>query len=259
MQAALGDLFQGALHWPQWLTLANYDVLLRFRRSVLGPLWITISFAITIAALGLVYRRVLHEDLKDYLPYLAVGLILWNFISQTLQEGCDAFIADLAVLRQTYVPRSTCVYRVLWRNLLVLAMNATVIPVVFLLSGLTIGPAILWAVPGLALLLLNLAWLTFALALVSTRFRDVPRLVASILQLSLFITPVIWRAGMSGDLRALTIWNPLHHVIEIVRAPILGQMPEALSWIAASALAVIGCALTAMLFARYRWRITYWL
>ena len=94
------------MNWPQWLTLAHYDIVQRFRRSVLGPLWITLSFGMMVAALGAVYSTILGEEPRRYVPYLAAGLIIWGFIASTIQQGCEVFIQEASVLWQIYLPKA---------------------------------------------------------------------------------------------------------------------------------------------------------
>lgn len=259
MAAALNDIREGLMHWPQWFTLGNFEIRLRFRRTVLGPLWTTLSFAILVTALGYVYGRVLGEDSQTYLPYLAIGLFVWGFIASTVQEGCIAFTDASAVLKQLYIPRSILIYRTLWRNLILLGFNAAVVAVVLIVHGPHAGEmAVPLALAGLVLLSLNLAWITLALAMAGARLRLVPRLVQTALPIAMLATPVIWRPA-TESLRQVAAWNPLYWAIELVRAPLLGEPVAPRLWaVAIGALIAGGCA-TLAAFSLARPRITYWL
>lgn len=256
---ALADIASGARAWPLWIELGNHDIRNRFQRSRLGPIWAAAPLAVTAASLGVVYARVLDKSLETYLPYVTAGLIIWNFIAATLQEGCNAFVVEAGVLWQTYIPRSLCLYRVLWRNLIVLGVNCTVFAGAALLVSLHPSWNMLFALPGLALLCANLFWVCMFLALLGTRFRDVSRVVAILLQLGLLVTPILWDAGSDPMLQTVRMINPLYHAIELVRAPLLGTVPEPTTWIAALFVLIAGWGMTIAVFARYRWRITYWL
>lgn len=245
--------------WPLWFTLGNFDVVQRFRRTALGPLWVTLSFGILIAMLTVVYGQVLHMERRVYVPYLTAGLVAWNFIALVLQEASDAFIVEAPILWQTYIPRSACVFRVLWRNLLVLGLNALIFLLAAVFFRLHFTLSMFLAVPGLLLLCINLLWISLLLALVSVRFRDFPRLVALTLQLLLLLSPVIWRADATPKLRMLAQWDPLYHAIELLRSPLLGLSPSRSTWTISVCAALAGGAFTAYLFGRYRHRITYWL
>lgn len=259
LPAALADIREGLRQWPLWFTLGNFEIRLRFRRTLLGPLWNTLSFAVLVAALGTVYGRVLQEDVRTYLPYLALGLFSWVFIAATVQEACIAFVDASAVLTQLYVPRSVVVYRTLWRNLVLLGFNAGVVVVVLIVCGTPVRAATMpLALAGLTLLTFNLAWIALALAVAGARLRLVGRLVQTALPIAMLATPVIWRP--SGEaLRRVAEWNPLYWAIELVRAPLLGEPVSVLAWAVAIAVALMGGGATLVAFSLARPRITYWL
>jgi ABC-type polysaccharide/polyol phosphate export permease len=258
LAAAIADIVQGARHWPQWYTLGNLDIKLRFRRSGLGPLWTTVSFAILTAALGFVYSRVLGEDAASYLPYIVLGLFTWTFLATTLQEACDAFVHAEHVLKQLYVDRSTLIYRALWRNLVLLGLNALVVAAALALCRVPLHASALLAIPGLAILCLNLAWAALLLAVATARFRAVSRLVHTALPIAMLVTPVIWRP-VTGSLRVLAEANPLYFAVELVRGPILGTPPGPAIWGAALACAFAGSLLAVLVLSASRTRIPYWL
>ncbi|MEA3066196.1 MAG: lipopolysaccharide transport system permease protein [Sphingomonadales bacterium] len=256
--AAWADIAEGARHWPQWFTLAGFDIKLRFRRTGLGPLWSTLSFCVFAGALGLVYGRVLGEEVTSYLPYVVLGLFVWTFIATTLQEACDAFIHAEHVLKHLYVPKSTLIYRTLCRNLILLAFNLIAVAAVLLLCGTRLPPAAALAVAGLVILCLNLLWISLLLALFTARFRALSRIVHVGLPIGMLVTPVIWRPALP-TLRELANWNPLHFAIELVRGPILGETPDAWVWIAVLAFTLAGALLAFLTFSAFRSRIPYWL
>jgi ABC-type polysaccharide/polyol phosphate export permease len=258
LAAALADVVEGARHWPPWLTLAWFDIKLRFRRTGLGPLWSTLSFCVFAGALGLVYGRVLGEQVASYLPYLVLGLFVWTFIATTLQEACDAFVHAEHVLKHLYVPKSTLIYRTLCRNLVLLAFNSLAVVAVLLLCGTPLPPGAAAALAGLGILCLNLLWISLLLALFTARFRALSRVVHVGLPIGMLVTPVIWRPATPA-LRELAGWNPLHFAVELVRGPILGDSPAAWIWIAALACTLAGSLVALLAFAAFRSRIPYWL
>lgn len=258
LRAALDDAVEGALHWPQWFTLGNIDIKLRFRRSGLGPLWSTLSFAVLAAALGFVYSRLFGERISDYLPYVVLGLFVWAFIASTLQEACDVFVVAEHALKQFYVPRTTLVYRALWRNLVLLGLNSAVVVAVLALCGARPGPAAPLALAGIAILLLNLFPAALLLALATARFRAVSRIVQTGLPIGMLVTPVLWRP-FTPELRRIAEINPLHHAIELVRGPLLGAPPPLAVWLACTGSAVILLLAGLLAFGAARHRIAYWL
>ena len=256
---AWDDLVEGGRRWRLWSRLGWHDIRKRYRRSVLGPFWLTLSMAVMVASLGLIYGTLFRLDLEGYLPFLAVGLATWTFIASFLSEGCVSFIELEPLIKNVRIPMSVHILRVLWRNLIIFGHNIVIFCVVALVFRVWSGATGLLSLVGLALLLVNAGWIMLLLGMVCTRFRDVPPIVGSVIQLLFFVTPVMWKPELLGDRRYLMVLNPLHHLIEIIRAPLLGQTPGWESWAVAGLFALAGWVFTFVCFTRFRKRIAYWL
>ena len=237
------------------------DVKQRYRRSKVGPFWLTISMGVTVATIGIVFGSIFGSPMQEYLPFLACGLILWGFISATLTDGCNGFISADAVIKQLPIPLAIHVLRVMWRNIIMLAHNIVILPIVFLVFLKPIDWSIVLVIPGLALLFVNLAWVSLVLAIVCARYRDIPQIVASVLQVCFYLTPIMWMPSQMKHPIAAKFMelNPIFHLLEIVRAPILGTPPTLTNWIVALLLAVVGWVATLAFYGRYKHRVAYWL
>ena len=259
---ALGDIVQGARARYLWGMLGWQDIRRRYRRSVLGPFWLTISMGVLVAALGTLYGALLKVDSAVYVPYLALGFIVWTLISGLITDGCTAFISAESIIKQTNVPLSVHVYRMVWRNLIIFFHNAAIFVVVAALFAVWSGWTGLLALPGLVLLCLNGIWVGLLLGIVSARFRDVPPIAASVVRILFFATPIIWMPElMPGRALVLAVvldFNPFFHFVDLVRAPLLGQAPELASWLAVTGITLGGWVVTFALFRNYRRRIAYW-
>ena len=257
--AAFADLGESLRKPYLWRGLAWFDIKQRFRRSVLGPLWITLTMAALIAGMGPLYAAIFDLELQTYLPYLALGVIVWGYISTTTIEACNAFIAGAGVIRQTRVPLSSFVLRTVWRNLIVLAFNGVLAAGVVVYAGVPSAGHLLQALLGLVLLGLASLGAGFLIGVFCTRYRDMQQLIGSLLQMLMFLTPVFWRADQLQKRSAVVDWNPAYYFLEAVRGPLLGsEVPLNVYWIAAGITAALLAAGVA-LFARYRLRIVYWL
>lgn len=237
------------------------DIRQRYRRSAVGPFWITLSMGIMIASIGLVFGQLFDAPMAEFLPFLAAGIILWTLIQTSLTEGCTSFIEGQAIIKQLPVPLFIHVMRVIWRNIIMLGHNLLILPVLFLLLGRPVTLTTFLFLPGLALATFLLAAAALALGIVSTRFRDLPTITASILQVLFYVTPIIWMPSLLPE-RAGTGFldlNPLYHVLEITRGPLLGEIPPVESWLVVAALSVVTWFIAVGLFARYRTRIAFWL
>lgn len=255
---AATDLAEGAAKSWLWTALAVQDIKLRYRGSILGPLWITISTAVMVTMMGALYAKLFHSATSVYLPFVTVGLVMWQFVSTIVTEGCNTFLIAQGVVQQVRLPFSLHAYRLVSRNLLVLAHNVVIIPVVFLLFRVSVDWHALLALPALLVLAVNGIWISIFFGMVSARFRDVPPIVLSFVQVVFFVTPIFWSPDLLGRWKPLAQLNPLFAAIDIVRAPLLGTAPAPYSWLVMLVVTVFCGGATFALFARFRARIAFW-
>lgn len=258
---AVEDLVRGLSNMQLWGRLGWLDVKRRYRRTTIGPFWTSITLAIYVVSVGTVGAALWHQNIYDYLPFLVSGMIVWTFVSTVTVEACNLFVAGQALFRSVRFDYSILAYAMVWRNFLILMHNFVVyFLVVFLLKPSLLGLTILLALPGLALVLVNAAWITLLLGLVCLRFRDVQPLVASAIQISMFVTPLFWPAATLTGVRRFVFadLNPLYHVLDIVRSPLVGQAPSAITYCVMIGMTVGGWWLTFAMFKRFRKRIAYW-
>jgi ABC-2 type transport system permease protein len=261
---AADDLSGGWRQRQLWGHLAWQDIRQRYRRSVLGPIWITISMAVTAIALGILYAGLFGNDLSVQLPYILVGFIVWAFISGCISEGSEVFIANEGLIKQLPAPLSVHVYRLVWRQILFFAHNLIVYAVMFVFFPQPLNWGSLLAIPAFVLLAVNGAWVALLLGIVTTRFRDLAPITQSLVQLLFFLTPIVWiyqdlldNAAIASRAR-LVEFNPLLHFIEIIRQPMLGQEQHLRHWVVVGVITVVGWALTLVALRRFRSRIAYW-
>jgi ABC-type polysaccharide/polyol phosphate export permease len=241
--------------------LAVEDVRQRYRRSVLGPFWLTITQGMLIGSLAFVFGFVLGSGLSTLLPSLAIGMILWTFISTSVLDACICFISAEQIIKQLPIPLFVQIQRVVLRNIVILLHNAVLIPAILAFSGVGFSWANFVAIPGFVLLVANLLWSSLLAAVICTRFRDMPQIIGNMLQVGFYLTPVIWLPELlsSGHHRLVLDLNPCYHLLEIVRAPLLGRLPMAESWLVSGVMAVLGWLVALFTFSRYRHWIPYWL
>lgn len=243
------------------ITLGLYDIRSRYRRSAIGPFWLTISMGVMIASVGLVFGEIFNSPMKEFLPFLAVGIILWTFITGTINEGCMGFIDAEGMIKQLSIPLFVYILRVLWRNLLIFAHNILILPLVLFAMGKGIGPEAMIAIPGLLLVALCLGWVALLSAMLCARYRDLAQIFASGLQIIFYLTPIIWMPSLLPNrMDAYFLqFNPFYHMLEIIRSPLLGSVPSIASWLVVLGIVVVGWSFTLVVYSRLRYRVVYWL
>ena len=223
--AAWDDLVEGMSKSWMWSAMAMQDIRMRYRGSLLGPFWLTISMVIMIAAMGVIYARLFNMEITRYLPFLTVGLVIWNFVSTVIIEGCQTFLSAQNVITQVRMPFSVHAWRTVYRNLIVLAHNTVIVPLVLIIFHVPVGWTVIFIVPALVILTINGLWISILLGMISARYRDVPPIVMSFVQVIFFITPIFWPPEALGIWMQALPLNPLFAAVDVVRAPLLGAAP----------------------------------
>jgi ABC-type polysaccharide/polyol phosphate export permease len=241
-----------------WLSLGWNDIVQRYRGSILGPFWLTITTAVFIGGLGPLYAGIFGLAVESYLPSMAVGVLIWGFISSVMTESCRAFIDAAPIMKQVRLPRMTILLHMLWRNVIIFAHNLPVLLGVSIYCAVPVNANLLAVVPGFVLLMLNLTWIAVLLAIVCLRYRDVVQIVSSVLLLGFFVTPVMWNPKLQSVPAWIVYANPFAAFIEIVRAPLLGLPIEMASILMAIGSLLVGGTAAALLFARARKQLIYW-
>ena len=253
------DIVDGLKAVHVWGVLGLHDIRQRYRRSVLGPFWFTLSTLVMVSVLGALYATLLQQEISNYVSFLAVGLVIWQYIAAVTNEGCSAFTTVDYLIKQVRLPLTVHVVREVWRNFLILLHSLPVVVILLIAFGRIPGWGCLSAILGLVALFLNGVWIGVVFGIVCTRFRDIPPIVTNLIQVAFFFTPVMWSPEIIGDRSWIAEYNPLYHIIEIVRAPLLGRPVAAQSWLWVGAMLVIGFAAAQFLMNRYRSRVPYWL
>lgn len=265
LERALADVSAGLSRWRLAAALARLDIRNRYRGSVLGPFWMTASMAVMIVGIGLLYSTLFKMTLREYLPWLAVSLLVWTTINQIVTDACTAFTSSEGVIRQVPLPFVVHVLRFVFRNAIMAAHSLPLIVVVFLACTLMPGEApvlpgteALLALPGLLLLALNACAVGLFLGMVCARFRDIPQIVVNVMQLFFFLSPVLWKPALLGELQVFLPLNPFFALMETVRGPLVEGGAPAVIWLAALAYTGAACAIAFLFFVRFRGRIAFW-
>lgn len=255
----LNDVIRSFARPPLWVTLGWYDFKLRYRRTYLGPLWELLVVGTWVAGLGLLFGRLLGETRPDYLVYLAAGVIVWSYISSTLTTGGGVFTSNARAISSINNPLYTYVLRNVVEHWTKLAVHLPVLIAVMAWKGSEVGWGMLWALPGLAMLLAASLWSVPLLGFVGARYRDLAQMIRAGMRFLFFATPVFWYADGLGDRDYLAQLNPFTHYLELVRAPLTGETATLVSWAVVASINAVGLAAFAATYSPLRRRLTLWI
>lgn len=255
---AVRDVVDGLKLHRVWMMLARMDIKQRYRRSVLGPFWITITMIIWILAIGPLYSHLLGIGSAEFIPYLAMGIITWGLISGVILDGAAAFVDAENLVRSVKLPYTVHILRLLYRNLVIFAHNLLAFVPFMIFLGIRPQWSWLAAIPGVGLIVLAGLPTAFLLGTLSARYRDLQQMIASIVQLAFFMTPIFWKAELLKDRSYLADYNPFQLLLEGVRRPIVEGIPPSGTYLRIGVLLVLLYLLAAPFFARYRRRLAFW-
>jgi ABC-type polysaccharide/polyol phosphate export permease len=259
-QMAFRDLRASAERFDLARSLAWHDVVSRYRGSILGPLWITLSMGLMILGIGVLWGGLFRVPVHEFIPFVAVGIVFFGFVTTTINEGCETFVQAAGMLSQTSLPMFTFVWRTVLRNLINLGHHVVIVAAVLVWGGLWAGANYGGALLGFLFLMINVAWVSMLVAIISARFRDIPQAVASITQAAGIMTPVYWPPDRIPPKYHLILdLNPFYHLLEAVRAPLLGRAVAPHTYLILAVMAVVGWALVFSIFANTRRRIVHYL
>ena len=255
----LKDIVRSFSRPPLWVTLGWYDFMLRYRRTYLGPLWELLVVGTWVVGLGLLFGRLLGETRDDYLVYLSAGVIVWSYISSTLTTGAAVFTSNARAISSINNPLYTYVLRNVVEHWTKLAVHLPVLIAVMAWKGADAGWQMLWALPGLAMLLAASLWSVPLLGFVGARYRDLAQMIRAGMRFLFFATPVFWYADGLGDRDYLAQFNPFTHYLELVRAPLTGETATLVSWAVVASINAAGLAAFAATYSPLRRRLTLWI
>jgi len=261
-QLAAADLREGIRLYQLIWALAFSDIKLRYRGSAIGPFWLTISTGIQIGAMAFLYADLFHTDIHTYLPFLTVSIILWGYLSSIVTDGCTCFSSSDALIKGTRMPFLIHAVRSVLRNTIILAHNIIVVAIVLVIMGGHQSAYSFAAIPGFLLWLVDGVAVSLFLGAVCARFRDIPQIIAALMQIAFFVTPIMWQANiLNGHPGAelLIRLNPFGYILDVVRNPLLGDpltVPMIANALGISAVVVLVSLIS---FARFRGRIAFWI
>lgn len=255
---ALEDWRDGIRNYDVWMHLAVSDIRMKYRRTAIGPFWITASTGLTILAISLVFSRLLGRSMADFVPYASAGIISWYFIASALNEGCIAIVSNATIYKSISAPFSYAILRMLTRGLIVFSHNFLIFVVVAVVLGINFLPNIPQLLLGLVLVTINLGWMVTVLAVLTTRYRDIQQLIGAVITILFLVTPIFWEKKALSETWIFQL-NPFTYFIDALREPLLSGDGGGFACLVLCGFAVVGWTLAMVVFGYGQRRIIFWL
>jgi homopolymeric O-antigen transport system permease protein len=255
------DFYASVTGKVYWLYSSWIDILLSYRSTILGPLWIPIGNAVFVFAVGSLYGRVvLTHGSNIYLAYLAVGVTLFYFTSQSVTGSTFVFLANKSDILDGASTYTDVILKLITKNFIYLLHNSFIVFIAIIVSKIAMSLAALLILVTLPLVLLNLVWMCVILSILGARYPDLEELLRSAMRLMFFLTPILWIPHQHGAVvDALLYLNPFYYFLEAIRTPLLyGQVPYFEIGMLIAALP-IGWVAASLLYARTRHWVALWL
>jgi ABC-type polysaccharide/polyol phosphate export permease len=237
------------------------EVKARYKRTLIGPFWTSLSMAIFVVSFGLIGSRLWGNEVAHYMPFFCAGYLTWILISTIIGESKAIFTQNREILLSTPVPMHVFVFELVIRNYVVFLHHLVVYVLVLAFFSYNPGWGVLLMIPGAMIIFVASVAFSMIWGIACTRYQDLGQLSQSILQIIFFVTPIMWPIDRLTGTAAqwLVDYNPMYHFVEMMRAPMLGKVPSTYSYIFTLTCCVVLILFAMHLFRRFRHRIVFWI
>lgn len=259
LTGALNDMIDGVKLAPLWIRLGWDQTLSRFRRTVLGPFWLSANLLAISISLSLVWGGLMGVDYRTTFAHTISGILVWSVVGGAIGEGAGVFIASAGTMTSQKLPLSFHIFLVMFRILV--NFLAQLITMWVVLAVLQLGAVPAWPLLfSLPIVFLTTAMISLIIAFPATRYRDFAQLVGFVLQLLFFVTPIFWVPSPASRHQMLIAkYNPFAHLVGLLRDPLLGVLPRRSDWEWSLSTLILMTALAVVMLALFRKRVVFWL
>lgn len=258
LKKLLPDLISPILEPNIWMTIGYLDVLQSYRRSFLGPIWITLSIAIQAFAMTFIFGALFGVPTKEYSQFIVTGLIAWSWLLSMLTESGNVFIVNAKYIKETAISKPILIWSSAFRLMIISAHNLILFAFLVVTGSIAFSYIHLF-IPAIFLLYFLLSIpLTLIMGILFARYRDIPRLISSTIVILMFITPIFWKAEMLGGIRGKIVQlNPFMYLIEGIRKPMMGIYNES-EFLVFMAIFIVVWTVGIFVYKKYSNSVVFW-
>lgn len=254
------DMKESLKLWRLACSMAWLDIKLRYKGSLLGPLWMTCTSGVMILTIGIIYGSLFGTRMDHYLPFLSISLILWqNAFSTTMTDACQCFLQSDTFVHSLKLPFFLQALRTVIRNLIIVTLNLIIPLIVFIYYKKFPGLISFLSLPGLFLWFMDSLAICLLLGCICARFRDTPQIINSIIQIVYYLTPIMWMPSQIHNYQQLLLINPIYSIMQVIKGPLLGEVPSISIYSCALAYSIILWLIAWFTFIRSKIRLAFWI
>ncbi|MEM9233145.1 MAG: ABC transporter permease [Pseudomonadota bacterium] len=254
----VADIRSGLKRWRLWSSMALRHFMGQYKGALIGPLWITVTTAMTASGLGLLYAQLFGRNIDEHLPYVTIALVVWAYMNTFATSGTAVFNANAHIFKEYPLPLSMFPMRLVVIQMVNFAFRFLVLVGVMVIFSVPVTLTSLWAIPGFLLITWIGFWASLALGVINARFRDFGQLVSAVFGFAFFITPIFWTTDRLGPYEFIVHYNPLYHMVQVVRGPLLGMGDLPVHFAVVSGIAVLSTVIGLAVYGRFSHRLPYW-
>jgi ABC-2 type transport system permease protein len=257
---AFDDIASGWKMRNEWSALAWQSIKISYRRTSIGPYWISLQQAAFVAGISLLYSQLLKTSTSDMVPLAAFGIIFWGLITNLIQTSSILFVQQSQAIKSATLPLTFYIFSSISQQVIVFAHSAIVIIPFAFAFNVAPRPISVITIP-LSLFLAVINGFSFALWLgpLSTRFRDISISIPIVVQIAMFLSPVFWSSDLLSGREWIIQYNPTAWMIETFRSPILGGDVKTDLWVRLAVFSLANFTIGITVFNKSRDKISYWI
>lgn len=207
------------------------DFKVRYKQTTIGVLWAVFQPFLIMVVFSVFFGGLLKVP-SDGVPYpifVYTGLLFWQFFSTALADTSTVLITNQPIITKIYFPRLLLPLSSVATKVIDFAIAAVILIGMMMYYGYAPHLSGLFIIPLLLLItFMASVGLGLFLAAINVKYRDVRYILPFFIQILLFVTPVIYPAGIAGKYSYLLALNPMMGVIQSARAALLGT--TVLNW-----------------------------
>lgn len=252
----MSSLFQFQ-NWVIAYHLAYFDVKMRYVRSVLGPFWITIQTAIFILTLSAIFTFVYKSTFDRYLPFFAISFVMWGMFSSSMIESANAIVRSQGYIKERGIAPIIFVQATFLKNFIYLLHNLPIAFIVLIYFKFTTPLWFLFSLPGFILYCFVIYLMSILVSFIASRFHDTGPLIESLTNLLFFMSPIIWEPSTVAKHPEILNFNPMYHMLEIWRGPLLNGEFSLMSYIVVGGIVLCLLAALTIIMPNYK-KVSLW-